>query len=221
MPAFDVRPPSESSPTRQRLGVVLDPPSVRSDDDALEPAPPAQTATYRAVASSSDRGGRQPTKVAGMGVGPRSCDLGSRPGRAASATGGPHPHRRDARRLSLAERIDVSTRGGAMSAQADGDPWLVDSGCSMRVIRRDGQPLLVVAEGELDVTSTPALESLLRTAYGDHGRVHLDLSGVTFAGVSVLEMLQRVGGVVVVASGQPVNRLFQLAALDRTGPALT
>ena len=75
---------------------------------------------------------------------------------------------------------------------------------------------LVVADGELDTFNAPALDTLLRILHAEHAWVHVDLAGISFAGVSVLVTLRRAADVRVVATSRSIDRLFEISSLIPT-----
>ncbi len=80
----------------------------------------------------------------------------------------------------------------------------------------------VVAIGELDAASAPALIEALGRARPDGRTIHLDLEGVTFIDSSGIRVIaqemrtsdERAATFAVTAASKPVRRLFEMTGLD-------
>ena len=95
--------------------------------------------------------------------------------------------------------------------------------CSVVLSALDGERAILRVGGELDASTTPALERTVARLCGRTRVVHLDLAGVTFADVAAFRMLLWLciapygcNDVRVVASSPAIRRLVG-AALDGFG----
>jgi anti-sigma B factor antagonist len=88
---------------------------------------------------------------------------------------------------------------------------------------------VVTVAGELDLSTIPLLEKDLLREAGSDGDVIVDLTGVSFidsSGIALLIEAFRAGGdstrlFTVVAAESQVDRVFQLAGIDRVLPVFT
>ena len=91
---------------------------------------------------------------------------------------------------------------------------------NLTVTTSGGDPAVIVAEGQIDSHTAPALNEALAAVSAD-ASVSVDLSGVTFVDSSGLRVIVRAhnrqlgsgGGLTIVDPSEPVVRLFEITGL--------
>ncbi|MFF8812324.1 STAS domain-containing protein [Streptomyces pactum] len=109
----------------------------------------------------------------------------------------------------------------ALMGDASGTP---SEGTAGPALREDGVPQyawggawVIVARGAYDLDTVAPLADALKTAAGEHPKVVLDASGVTFADSTFLNLLlvtHHTGTLRLAAPSAPVRRLCEITGVD-------
>lgn len=116
-----------------------------------------------------------------------------------------------------------------LNTERSGEPDLNGRRLAVEVSAVEDNISVVSVAGELDLSTIPLLEKDLLRAAGSEGDVIVDLTAVSFidsSGIALLIEAFRAGGdstklLTVVAEESQVDRVFQLAGIDRALPLYT